>query len=187
MNTAIEESATKIKEKIIVYFLASPEPRDVEACKTVHKFLKQFIRNTRPAIEIYSDYSIPPGEDIHKYKEILYQADMVLAFGSGDFIGDDETVERVEKVIIRYNQRQTVLLAILVRNFLWQEPFFGVLPILPTNKQPLLNKNFWDSDDAFTVVANELKEAITKYYLIEQVGVEVRPLDDETKKSEEIL
>ena len=187
MNTAIADPAAKKKEKIIIYFLASPEPRDVDACKNVHKFLKQFIRNTRPIIEIYSDYSIPAGEDITKYREILYQADMVLAFGSGDFIGDDETVERIEKVIIRYNNRQTVLLAILVRNFLWQEPFFGVLPILPTNKQPLLNKNFWEADDAFTVVAKELKDAITKYYSVEQVLVDVRPLDDDTNKSTETV
>ncbi len=187
MTTVIDETAVKKKEKIIIYFLASPEPRDVEACKNVHKFLKQFIRNTRPAIEIYSDYSIPAGEDVNKYREILYQADMVLAFGSGDFIGDDETVERIEKVIIRYNNRQTVLLAILVRNFLWQEPFFGVLPILPTNKQPLLNKNFWEADDAFTVVAKELKEAITKYYAVEQIIVDVRPLDEEASNSKETL
>jgi hypothetical protein len=186
MNTAIDGSATKKKDKIIIYFLASPEPRDVEACKTVHKFLKQFIRNTRPAIEIYSDYSIPAGEDINKYREILYQADMVLAFGSGDFVGDDETVERVEKVILRYNKRQTVLLVILVRNFLWQEPFFRDLLILPSNKQPLLNKSFWDADDAFTVLAKELRDEITKYYSVEQVMVDIRPLDAETNNPAEI-
>ena len=171
------------KDNIVIYFLASQEPRDIEACETVHKHLKQFIRNTKPKIEIYSDHSIRPGEDINKYKEKLYQADMVLVFGSVDFIGDDETVERTEKVIMRYNNRETNLLAILVRNFLWQEPFFGFLPILPTNKQPLLNENYWDPDDAYTMVAQELKEAITHHYSVEQVTIKVRPEDDDSYRN----
>jgi len=166
------------KEKITIYFLASPEPKDIEACNTVFKHLKQFIRNTKPKIEIYSDHDIMGGQDVEKHREMLYQADMVLVFGSVDFMADDATVERAEKVIMRYNQRETILLAILVRNFLWEEPFFGALPILPTNKQPLLNKSYWDADDAFTKVTQELKEVITKHYSLEKVTIDVRPHDE---------
>lgn len=173
-----------MKKKVIIYFLSSPVEQDIVACKTVHKHLKQFIRNTKPSIEIYSDYSISPGDDINEHREMLYKADMVFAFGSSDFIGDDETIERTEKVIIRYNNRETVLVAILVRNFLWQDPFFGQLPILPSNKQPLYDKQ-WSADDAFTFVAQELKDAITKFYSLEQVNVDVRPIDDAFNMSSE--
>ena len=168
------------KEKIVIYFLASNNPQDVEACKTVQNHLSQFIRNSIPPIEIYSDYSIDAGLETEKYKEILYTADLVIAFGSSDFIADDSNIARINKVILRYNNRETRLLAILVRNFLWKEPFFGRLPvILPSIKKPLYDQKTWSIDDAFTTVAQELEDVITKHYKIEQSSIEIKPWDEE--------
>ena len=169
----------KVKDKIVIYFLASTNALDVEACKTVHNHLSQFIRNSKPPIEIYSDYSIDAGVETEKYKETLYSADLVIAFGSSDFIADDTINNRIEKVILRYNKRETRLLAIIVRNFLWKEPFFGQLPILPKEKIPLYDQKTWSVDDAFATVAEAIKDVITRHYKIEQSTIEIRPLDEE--------
>src|SRR4051794_11756422 len=128
--TAPDTQIETAKDKTVIYFLASSNPQDVEACKTVHNHLSQFIRNSKPTIEIYSDYSIDAGVETEAYKDILYTADLVVIFGSSDFIADNAIYKRIEKVIARYNSRETRLLAIIVRNFLWKEPFFGQLPIL---------------------------------------------------------
>jgi len=169
----------KVKDKIVIYFLASSNLQDIEACKTVNNHLSQFIRNAKPKIEIYSDYSIDAGTETEKYKEMLYTADLVIAFGSSDFIADDTNISRINKVIVRYNNRETRLLAIIVRNFLWKEPFFGRLPvILPSIKKPLYDQKTWSIDDAFATVAQELKDVITKHYKIEQSTIEIIPWDE---------
>ena len=180
MTTPGTLTETKVKEKIVIYFLSSSHEQDKEACKTVQNHLSQFIRNSIPRIEIYSDYSIDAGLDIDKYQDILYTADLVIAFGSSDFMADDKNIERINKVIVRYNNKETRLLAILVRNFLWKEPFFGDLPvILPGIKKPLYDQKTWSIDDAFTTVAQELEDVITKHYKIERSTIEIKRWDDD--------
>ena len=165
-----------VKDKIVIYFLASSNQQDVDACNKVHDQLAQFIRNARPAIEIYSDSMIETGDDRDKYKEILFTADLVIVFGSSDLIANDANFKRLIKVINRYNNRETRLLAIIVRNFLWKEPFFGKLPvILPSVKRPLYDQKTWSIDDAFATVAQELIDVITKHYKIEQSTIEIKP------------
>jgi hypothetical protein len=179
MPTSSMQPETKVKDKIVIYFLASSNPLDIEACKTVHNHLSQFIRSSKPPIEIYSDYSIDAGDETEKYKEMLYAADLVIAFGSSDFIADDTINNRIEKVILRYNNRETRLLAIIVRNFLWKEPFFGQLPILPKERIPLYDQKTWSIDDAFASVAEAIKDVITRHYNIEQSTIEIKPWDDD--------
>ena len=170
----------KIKDKIVIYFLASSNELDIKACKTVHNHLSQFIRNSKPSIEIFSDYSIDAGIESDNYKEMLYTADLVIVFGSSDFIADEDIAEnRINKVILRYNNRETRMLAVIVRNFLWKEPFFGHLPILPKRKIPLYDQKTWSIDDAFATVAQEIKEIITKHYKIEQTTIEIKQWDEE--------
>ena len=147
------------RDHILVYFLAAPE--DEDACKDVHEFLSPVIRNSPIPIVICSDYTIPPGENVDAYKEQLFDADIVLAFGSKDFISNEDTYQRTQKVIIRYNDNKTMLLAILVHNFFWKLPPFGLLKILPSNQQPIKNAKFWNSeDDAFTTVVEEIYKTI---------------------------
>jgi hypothetical protein len=179
MDAPVILTESKAKDKIVIYFLASSNPLDIEACKTVHMHLSQFIRNSKPPIEIYNDYTIDPGIETEKYKEILYTADLVIAFGSVDFIADQITVDRINKVIARYNNRQTRLLAIIVRNFLWKEPFFGQLNIFPKKQVPLYDQKSWSIDEAFATVAQELKDSIVKYYKVEQSSIEIKPWDED--------
>lgn len=158
MSTTTKSNSNKMPQ-INVYFLAAPE--DEQQCTAIKKYLAPVIRNSKIPIEIHSDFEIPPGEDINAYKLKLYEADIVLAFISADFINDDQTYIRTQKVIERYNNNETVMLPILVRNCMWKSTPFVNLPLLPKNTQPLNNKHFWNSeDDAFTSVVSDIYESI---------------------------
>ncbi|MFD1161709.1 RDD family protein [Hwangdonia seohaensis] len=162
MATSTQSSMPTKKGKITVYFLAAPE--DEEQTKAVKKYLSPVVRNSEIPIEILSDFEIPPGQDINEYKLQLYDADIVLAFISADFINDDQTYIRTQKVIERYNNDETIMLPILVRNCMWKSTPFVNLPLLPKNTQPLNNKQFWNSeDDALTSVVNDIYESINEF------------------------
>lgn len=152
----------KKREKISVYLLAAPEDRD--ECNAIQKHLSPIVRNSKIPIEIESDFSIPAGEDTDKYKQRLYDADIVLDLISVDFINNDDIYARNKKVIARYNNNEAVLLPILVRNCLWKSTPFVNLPLLPKNFQPLNNKQFWNSeDDALTAVVSDIYDSINKF------------------------
>jgi uncharacterized RDD family membrane protein YckC len=153
----------KVRTKIVVYFLAAIE--DEKTCKAIKKYLSPVIRNSEIPIEIHSDFEIPAGEDTKEYKQQLYEADIVLAFISADYINDDGIYERSQRVITRHNRNETIMLPILVRNCMWKSTPFVNLPLLPKNIQPLNNKHFWNSeDDALTSVVNDINEAINAFH-----------------------
>lgn len=162
MNATSQSSITQKRSKISVYFLAAPEEED--ECLAIRKHLSPAIRNSKIPIEINSDFDIPAGEDKEKYKLKLLESDIVLALISSDYISDDETYERTQKVIARYNNDETILIPILVRNCLWKSTPFVNLPLLPKNFQPLNNKQFWNSeDDALMAVVEDIYEAINEF------------------------
>ena len=162
MTTTLHSPEPKKRNKILVYCLASPEEKD--ECEAIQKYLTPVIRNSQIPIEISSDFIIPAGEDTAKYKEKLFEADIVLAFISADFINDEETYQRTRKVITRYNNNETIMLPILVRNCLWKSTPFVNLPLLPKNFQPLNNKQFWNSEeDALTAVVTDIYDSINSF------------------------
>ncbi|MFM9944657.1 MAG: RDD family protein [Bacteroidia bacterium] len=149
-------------KKIIVYFLAAPE--DESVCKAIDKHLSAVRFNSALPIEIYGDFKIPAGDDKEIYKKKLFEADIVLAFISVDFINNNECYERNQKVIVKYNKQETILLPILVRNCMWKATPFANLPLLPKNLQPLNNKQFWNSeDDALTAVVSDIYNSINDF------------------------
>ena len=173
MESTVQQPNPKKKAELSVYFLAAPE--DEAQCVAVKKYLSPVIRNSKIPIEIHSDFDIPPGQDVNEYKMKLYEADLVLAFISSDFIDDDQTYIRTQKVIERYNNDETVMLPILVRNCMWKLTPFTNLPLLPKNSQPLNNKQFWNSeDDALTSVVTDIYEAINQFEY-EEVAAEPAP------------
>jgi len=176
MNEATQTQKLIKRSKILVYFLAAPEEED--ECRAIRKHLSPVIRNSKIPIEIQNDFEIPAGEDKKKYKLKLLDADIVLALISSDYISDDETYERTQKVIERYNNNETILVPILVRNCLWKSTPFVNLPLLPRNFQPLNNKQFWNSeDDALMAVVGDIYEAINRFSAEEtiQQSTETRP------------
>jgi len=176
MNEATQTQKLIKRSKILVYFLAAPEEED--ECRAIRKHLSPVIRNSKIPIEIQNDFEIPAAEDKKKYKLKLLDADIVLALISSDYISDDETYERTQKVIERYNNNETILVPILVRNCLWKSTPFVNLPLLPRNFQPLNNKQFWNSeDDALMAVVGDIYEAINRFSAEEtiQQSTETRP------------
>jgi uncharacterized RDD family membrane protein YckC len=157
-TTATHDS---LRRNIQVYFLAAPEDQDV--CQEIQKFLSPIVRNSPVPIEVNGDFNIPSGADRDKYKQRLFDADVVLALISSDFINNDDIYSRHQKVIERYNDHKTVLVPILVRNCLWKSTPFALLPVLPKNLQPLNNKQFWNSpDDAVTAVVSDIYDSINE-------------------------
>ena len=57
------------RNKISVYFLASPE--DEDECKAIQKYLSPVIRNSRIPIEIGSDFIIPENSSVSNNAETL--------------------------------------------------------------------------------------------------------------------
>ncbi|MBT8304608.1 MAG: RDD family protein [Bacteroidia bacterium] len=149
---------------IDVYLHAAEQEQRI--CEEIKKFLKPVIRNANKPIVLHSDFDIPVGQEVEKYKDKIYTSEIVLAFISSDYLFDDECHARRKKVIERYNQGKTILLPILVRNCMWKSSPFAELPVVPGNLQPVNNKQYWNSeDDALTEVANEIYKAIESFSL----------------------
>ncbi len=187
MNATSKSQELLKRSKIMVYFLAAPE--EEEECQSIRKYLVPAIRNSKIPVEIYSDFEIPAGEDKAKYKQKLLEADIVLALISSDYISDDETYERTQKVMERYNNNETILVPILVRNCLWKHTPFVKLPLLPKNLQPLNNKQFWNSeDDALMAVVEDIYEAINEFSVeeVKQAEVITQPNIVEEKEVEQV-
>ena len=147
---------------IDVYMLAAPAEED--ECKAIQKHLKPIIRNSGIPINVCSDFDNLGGSVIAEQKARLLKADIVLALISADFIDDDETYDRTQKVIDRSNRNETILIPILVRNCMWKDTPFVKLPVLPKNFQPLNNKQFWNSeDDALMAVVEDIYESIKAF------------------------
>ena len=162
MPDTLQSFESRKRNKILVYLLAAPEDQD--ECNAIQKHLSPIVRNSAIPIEIDSDFAITAGEDTEKYKQKLYGADIVLALISVDFINNDDIYMRNKKVIARYNNNETVMLPILIRNCLWKSTPFVNLPLLPKNFQPLNNKQFWNSeDDALTAVVSDIYDSINKF------------------------
>ena len=162
MATSEKQAIHSKKNTLNVYFLAASE--DEHQCEAVKKYLAPVIRNSKFPIHVKSDFDVPPGEDVKTYKQGLFDADIVIAFISADFINDDDTYHRTQKVMKRYNDGETVLLPVLVRNCMWKSTPFVNLPLLPKNSQPINNKQFWNSyDDAITSVVTDVYEAINNF------------------------
>src|SRR3954468_5601194 len=112
MNDTLNSPVITQKNRILVYILSSPEDKD--ECICIKKYLSPIIRNSQTPIEICSDFDVIAGNEIDKYKAHLYEADIVLALISADFINNDDTYLRTQKVIEKYNRNEVIIFPILV-------------------------------------------------------------------------
>jgi hypothetical protein len=172
MKKKTEVAAAIKKEKIVIYFLSSGVDQDIEDCKTLVSYIKPFTRNTNPAIEILSDQAEIVGTNTDEIKQRLFEADLVIALASKDFLEDDDIYERLKKVIVRFNNKETDLVGILLRHCLWHIPLFGNLPKIPKVEHPIYDEKFWKEEEkAFTVVAEELINEIKTHYSVVEVAL----------------
>ena len=170
----------KNRDRILVYFLAAAE--DQQECVLIKKYLTPVVRSSAIPIEINSDFDVMAGGDMEAQKKKLFGADIVIALISADFINDEEIYERTKKVIARYNNGETVLLPVLVRNCMWKSTPFINFHLLPKNIQPLNNKQFWNSDDdAITTVVTDINESIKAF---SEISESISPRAVENKKDQ---
>ena len=145
------------RSTILVYLLADPKDQDIS--EAILKHLRPIARNFPLPIEIDSDFSVPPGADKAIYEQRLFEANIVLALISSDFIDNDTLYARNQTVMERHNRGQTVMIPLLVRNCMWKRTPFARLDVLPRNSQPLNNKQYWNSqDDAIMAVVEDIAQ-----------------------------
>jgi uncharacterized RDD family membrane protein YckC len=174
MNSEIAAIQDAKRRSVLVYLLSADE--DQEVSKEISKHLKPIIRDFPAKIELDSDFDILGGADREQHKKQLFEADIVLALMSSDFISDDDVYDRTKRVIERHNTKQTVIIPLLVRNCMWKTTPFAGLGVLPTNYQPLNNKQFWNSpDDALVAVVTDIHSSLNK--LVQSGGVQLSSTD----------
>jgi uncharacterized RDD family membrane protein YckC len=174
MSSAIEAMQDAKRSSILVYLLSAPE--DQKVSEQISKHLRGIIRDFPAKIELDSDFNTLGGTDREKHKKQLFEADIVLALISSDFISDDDVYDRTKQVIERHNNKQTVIIPLLVRNCMWKTTPFALLEVLPRNYQPLNNKQFWNSpDDALTAVVDDIYSSLNE--LMRSGGVQLPPTD----------
>ena len=160
------------RSTILVYLLA--DPKDQEISEAILKHLRPITRNFPLPIEIDSDFSVPPGADKAKYEQRLFEANIVLALISSDFIDNDALYARNHTVMERHNRSQTVMIPLLVRNCMWKRTPFAQLDVLPRNSQPLNNKQYWNSqDDAIMAVVEDIDRSLNE--LAQRGAIQLSP------------
>jgi uncharacterized RDD family membrane protein YckC len=162
------------RKSVLVYLLSALE--DQEVSEAISKHLRPIIRDFPAKIELDSDFNILGGTDRDQHKNQLFEADIVLALISSDFISDDDVYDRTKRVIERHNNKQTVIIPLLVRNCMWKTTPFARLEVLPRNYQPLNNKQFWNSpDDALMAVVTDIYSSLNQ--LVQSGGVQLSSTD----------
>ena len=160
------------KNPILVYVLA--DSNDQAISDAILKHLKPIVRDFPLPIEIDSDFSAPPGADRERYQARLFEANIVLALISSDFIDNDALYARNQSVMDRHNRGQTVMVPVLIRNCMWKRTPFARLNVLPRNYQPLNNRQFWNSqDDAIMAVVEDIDRSLNE--LARQGAIEIAP------------
>src|SRR5579871_746625 len=158
------------KHPILVYVLA--DPNDQAISDAILKHLKPIVRGFPLPIEIDSDFSAPPGADRERYQARLFEANIVLALISSDFIDNDALYARNQSVMDRHNRGQAVMIPVLIRNCMWKRTPFARLNVLPRNYQPLNNRQFWNSqDDAIMAVVEDIDRSLNE--LARQGAIEI--------------
>jgi uncharacterized RDD family membrane protein YckC len=160
------------RSTILVYLLA--DPVDQQISEAILKHLKPIVRNFPLPIEVDSDFSVPPGADRDNYELKLFDANIVLALISSDFIDNDALYARNQKVMERHNRGQTIMIPLLVRNCMWKRTPFARLDVLPRNSQPLNNKQYWNSqDDAIMAVVEDIDRSLNE--LAQRGAIQLSP------------
>ena len=172
MNSEIAAIQDAKRRSVLVYLLSALEDR--EYSEAISKHLRPSFRDFPVKVELDSDFNINilGGTDREQHKQRLFEADIVLALISSDFISDDDVYERIRRVIERHNNKQTVIIPLLVRNCMWKTTPFARLEVLPRNYQPLNNKQFWNSpDDALMAVGTDIYSSLNQ--LVQSGGVQL--------------
>ena len=174
MSSEIAAIQDAERKSVLVYLLSHSE--DEEVSEAISKHLRPIIRDFPAKIELNSDFNIRTGAEIEQHKKQLFEADIVLALISSDFIDDNKLDVRTQPVFDRHYKKQTVMIPVLVRNCMWKKTAYAELQVLPRNYQPLNNKQFWNSrDDALVAVVDDIYDSLNQ--LVQSGGVQPSSTD----------
>jgi tetratricopeptide (TPR) repeat protein len=111
-------------------------------------------------IETWHDRKIIPGQEWDlKIKEELDSADVILLLISIDFLNSDYCYDvEIKKAIQKHENKEAVLIPIILRACSWQETEFGKIQALPKNGSPVTT--FRDEDEAYHSISEGIKLAI---------------------------
>ena len=60
----------------------------------------------------------------------------------------------------RYETEEALVIPVILRDCDWQKAPFGKLQALPTDGKPITSRKWHNQDEAFTVVARGIREAV---------------------------
>jgi hypothetical protein len=113
-------------------------------------------------ISVWHDRRIMAGEDFaNAIEDHLAEADIVLLLVSPDFIASDYCYEKeMRTALARHNERECVVIPVILRPCDWHEMPFGKLLATPTDGRPI---TLWPNrDEAFLDVVKAIKGALVK-------------------------
>jgi hypothetical protein len=150
-------------DEINIYLGYSDHDRNyAEALQTC---IRSLIRNHK-GLRIWDSHAgagVDRREHAIQNIEELNKADIIIFLLSVDFMADDDLYEEVKKAIKLYNTNEVRIIQILLRACFWNNPPWNNFQILPSEKMPIADLDYWkDSEVAWANVIENLGPIIAE-------------------------
>jgi hypothetical protein len=131
---------------------------DEDLCAELRKHLSMLRR--KGVIRDWHDRQIEPGaERAKEIDERLDSAQIILLLVSADFLDSDYCYEvEMKAAIKRHEEKEAIVIPIILRPCDWQDAPFGKLQALPKNGQPV--KSWPNLDEALTNIALGVRRVV---------------------------
>ncbi|MCJ7465075.1 MAG: toll/interleukin-1 receptor domain-containing protein, partial [Maribacter sp.] len=141
--------------------------QDRDSAEALQRFIKPLIRNHK-GLRIWDRHATMLAgmerskHEIQNSKE-LSKADIIIFLLSAVFISDDHLWEDVKKAIKLFEENEARIVPILLRTCLWNYPPWNNFQILPSEKMPIADLDYWkDSEVAWNNVIENLGSIIAE-------------------------
>ena len=135
------------------------DPADDHLAKELGKHLS--LLEKRGLVQLWNESLITPGtarqEEIDRY---LGRADIVLLLVSASFLASDHCSALTDRALLRYHEKQTIVIPVLVRPSMWKSSPFQHLKPLPDGEKPVTSWS--DRDDAWFNVVSGISQVVNR-------------------------
>ena len=123
--------------------------------KELEKHLSMLKRNNH--IDTWTDREIVAGQNWgNQISNELEEAKVILLLISADFLFSDYCFDiEMKRAIERHNDKQAVVIPIILRHCDWSDTPFSKIQVLPANAKPV--KDWHDQDEAFLSIVDGIK------------------------------
>jgi hypothetical protein len=144
-------------KRLNVFYCYADADEDLQILNELNKQLN--VLKSRGWIQSWHEGEILPGmERDREVEKQLYAADIILLFVSADFLASDRCCRQMQLALSRYENRQAIVIPLLIRPTDWQNSPLGKLRISPKNEHPVTQ---WDNrDEALLTIANEIQTVV---------------------------